>query len=113
MRPPLPIGIVEDQTPANAGVEYQLMCEVEAVEGLVYTPQLEWNNARGDLTSVDGVAIGNQTTIGKNTIRRSLTFNPLKTSHGGSYTCTYTWSSGYMTYSNSSTHMLSVGSKNL
>ena len=112
MHPPLLIGIVEDQTPANAGVEYQLMCEVEAVEGLVYTPQLEWNNAHGNLTSVDSVTIGSQESIG-NTTRLSLTFNPLNTSHGGSYTCTYTWSSGYMNYSEASTHMLSVGSKNL
>ena len=70
-----------------AGEMYTLSCTATVVEDLVVVPMLQWKYSNGSvvnggssLTLSAMVASGNATT-------HNLTFNPLRTSHGGEYTC--------------------------
>ena len=78
---------IEAETPGTplAGDSYTLTCTVEVVEGLV--PVVQWLDpfsntivSGGDFTVGDPTIDGTTTTL-------TLTFNPLRTSHGGEYTC--------------------------
>ena len=68
-----------------AGDEYSITCTVmEDIEGLTNSPTLQWvdpdnNTVSGELITVDE-------TIDTSAIQ-TLTFDPLRTSDGGDYTC--------------------------
>ena len=61
-----------------------LTCTVRVVEHLISVPSVEWNG--GSLGRGDGVIESNTT---QNAVfsTKTLTFNPLHTSHGALYTC--------------------------
>ena len=70
----------------TAGEEYQLICTVEVVEGLVVQPTVAWLDPPNQPASQPNIAVGTAQWHGVNTTL-TLTFNPLRTSHMGQYTC--------------------------
>ena len=72
---------------STAGEVYTLSCTASVVENLVVVPTVQWEYSNGSAveggstsTLSDMVTSGNATT-------HNLTFSPLRTSHGGEYTC--------------------------
>ena len=61
-----------------------LTCTVRVVEHLISIPSVEWSG--GSVGREDGVVESNTTHDGV-VIVKTLTFNPLHTSHGAQYTC--------------------------
>ena len=71
----------------TAGEMYTLSCTATVVEDLVVVPILQWKYSNGSVVNSGSsftlsamITSGNATTY-------NLTFNPLRTSHGGEYTC--------------------------
>ena len=65
---------ITDSGISTAGQMYTLTCSV-IVPG---TPSIQWQYSNGsDVTTGDGITVS----------AGVLTFNPLRTSHGGEYTC--------------------------
>ena len=78
---PAPEVMITTEGDSTAGQQYTLTCTVTVVENLVVEPGVEWS--------------GGRTPSGVGSVRRdgatftlTLTFNPLRTSDGGQYTCT-------------------------
>ena len=73
-------------TSPTAGQTYSITCFATTVDFIASVPKLKWlsssitNNSQHDIIVNDQV---NGTVL----VSRSLTFNHLKTSHGGRYTC--------------------------
>ena len=68
-----------------AGSMYSLVCTVTVVDGLVVVPDVVWMKYGQVLVN------GTDTTLTRNVSGYlNLTFNPLRTSHGGQYTCIVT-----------------------
>ena len=91
-----------------AGSVYSLVCTVTVVDGLVLVPDVMWMK--------DGRIFvnGTDTTLTRNVSGYlNLTFNPLRTSHGGQYTCIVTVSiqQVLLLSSNSTLVNIFVGSK--
>ena len=63
-----------------AGQMYTLICNGTLVGNTSLTPVVTWRNSTGVVTSGNGITVSNGI----------LTFNPLRTSHGGQYTCQFT-----------------------
>ena len=73
--------------PPVAGYNFTLTCSATQTEGLSGTPTLSWVNAEGQpITSSGDIMLGAETTSGLTTTR-TLYFDPIRTSDGGSYTC--------------------------
>ena len=70
----------------TAGEEYQLICTVEVVEGLVVQPTVSWLDPTNQPASQPNITVGTAQRNGVNTTL-TLTFTPLRTSHMGQYTC--------------------------
>ena len=66
----------------TAGLSHTLTCDATTKEHLIVAPILNWV-ATEDIPDVTESV----QSIGLSTSSRSLTFNPLRTSHGGPYTC--------------------------
>ena len=82
---PDPNMTISTHTNAIAGKQLVLTCTVRVVEHLISVPSVEWSG--GSVGRRDGVVEGNTTRIGV-VSKKTLTFNPLHTSHGALYTCT-------------------------
>ena len=82
---PDPNMTISTHTNATAGKQLVLTCTVRVVEHLISVPSVEWNGGRVGMG--DGVVEGNTTRTGV-VSKKTLTFNPLRTSHGALYTCT-------------------------
>jgi len=66
---------------------YSLICTTVVEENLAVEPTVEWQFSNGSIiVGGNGISVGNPLTSG-NTITLTLTFNPLRTSHGRQYTC--------------------------
>ena len=76
---------ISGPTTAIAGEQLVLTCTVRIVEHLISVPSVEWSG--GSVGREDGVIKINTTRNGVITVK-TLTFNPLHTSHGAQYTCT-------------------------
>ena len=81
---PDPVVIVSGDITMTAGEELQLICTVTTVDYLVASAVLtvQWSGG-----SVDESEVTESNTNGV-TSMKTLTFNPLLTSHGAQYTCT-------------------------
>ena len=77
---------IESMGAGTAGEEYQLICTVEVVEGLVVQPTVAWLDPTNQTASQSNITVGTAQRNGVNTIL-TLTFTPLRTSHMGQYTC--------------------------
>ena len=71
---------------STAGFEHTLICRVTGAGNLFSSPAVVWMNGTEELYSGDAITVGQAVTEGSVTTR-SLTFNPLRTSLGGMYTC--------------------------
>ena len=80
--------VVTSEGEPTAGNTYTLVCRVSLVEDLVVdpNPSVVWLDSSGRTVSGVNITAG-RTTIEGNVITRNLTFNFLRTSHGGEYTC--------------------------
>ena len=93
---------------ATAGESYTLTCTVmEEIVGLTNKPSLQWLNSSGD------VIVGREDIIGQtdNTAMLVLTFDPVRTSDGGDYTCEGTLESPPGMLVNDTEQMVTVLSK--
>ena len=70
----------------TAGEEYQLICTVVVVEGLVVQPTVTWIYPTNDPMNELNITVGSAQRNGVSTTL-TLIFNPLRTSHRGRYTC--------------------------
>ena len=80
----------------------QLTCTVTVVDHLVVDPSVWWTG--GSVGGSSGVTQSNTYVSGISSTR-TLTFSPLRTSHGNEYTCTAdinVWSIGLWKYNSSS-----------
>ena len=82
---PDPEVTISGPTTATAGAQLVLTCTVRVVEHLISVPLVEWSG--GSVGRGDGVIESNTTCDGVIS-KKTLTFNPLHTSHGALYTCT-------------------------
>ena len=83
---PDPVVIVSANTTMTAGDELQLICTVTTVDYLVASAVLtvQWSGGSvGESEVTESITNTNGVTS-----MRTLTFNPLLTSHGAQYTCT-------------------------
>ena len=67
----------------TAGSSYTLVCQVTVTQGLVVNPDVVWLDSNG--MTVSGLM--DRPSIENNVVTRTFTFNPLRTIHGGMYTC--------------------------
>ena len=65
----------------TAGSDFILECTVEVKAYLIVKPTVQWSGGSGN-----GVMVGDTTYSGVMSMR-TLTFSPLRTSHGSVYTC--------------------------
>ena len=68
----------------TAGNDLKWNCTVTVVEYLTVEPTVQWSG--GSVGSGNGVMVGDTTHSGVMSMR-TLTFSPLRTSHGSLYTC--------------------------
>ena len=77
---------------ATAGMVYSLTCNVsKTVGGLTDSPTAMWTTRGVAITSGNGITVSDIT--GDTTVTSILTFNPLRTSHEGSFVCSGTLTS--------------------
>ena len=74
---------VSDEDDAVAGQTYTLICTVSAVEDLVDSTTLliTWTDSDSNTVSSESIGIQSSPRV------LSLQFDPIRTSHGGQYTC--------------------------
>ena len=77
---------IESMGSRTAGDEYELICTVVVVEGLVVQPTVTWIYPTNDPMNQLNITVGTAQPNGVSTTL-TLTFNPLRTSHMGRYTC--------------------------
>ena len=66
-----------------AGQRHTLNCFASTEDYVVVVPVLNWVSIDG----ISGITEGQQIEPSNTTARRSLTFNPVRSSHAGQYTC--------------------------
>ena len=77
---------------ATAGMAYSLTCTVsKIVGGLTDSPTATWTTGEVAVTNGSGITV--KDTTGDITVTSTLTFDPLQTSHEGSFVCTGTLTS--------------------
>ena len=82
---------------------YSLICTTVVVENLAVEPTVEWQFSNGSIVVAgNGISVGNPLTS-DNTITLTLTFNPLRTSHGRNYTCSANVTAKSITLSSNNT----------
>ena len=110
-RPAITVSVISEGSD-TAGNSYVLTCTVmEEVEGLSNMPSLQWLDPSDQVVANgEGVTVGQiqQTDI---TGMLILTFDPVRTSHGGEYTCQGTLKSPPGPLMNTSEQIVTVQSK--
>ena len=72
---------------ARAGMVYNLTCNVsKTVTGFINSPTATWTTGGVEVTNGNGIIAS--TVISDESAISTLTFNPLRTSHGKIYNCT-------------------------
>lgn len=82
-----PVVVILGASFQTAGNQHTLTCAATVSTYLSVTPTIEWSLPEGVKNS--SITVGGQSTSGAITAK-TLTFNPLRTSHGGVYQCTAT-----------------------
>ena len=75
--------MIKSEGDPTAGSSYTLVCQATVTQGLVVDPDVVWLDSSG--MTVSGLM--GRPSIEGNVVTRNLTFNPLRTIHGGVYTC--------------------------
>lgn len=83
---------------AIAGQQYRLFCTVTFPLGLTNPITVQWYDSNGVVSSGNGITVGGVLMSATN-ITSSITFNPLRTSHGGQFSCRATITSSAPPYS--------------
>ena len=79
--------------PPVAGYNFTLSCTVTLTAGLLGPPLVVWVDASGQqISSTEDITLGDPAILGQVT-NRTLNFDPIRTSDGGTYTCLATLSS--------------------
>ena len=80
---PAPQVTITPSGSSTSGSPYNLTCTVMVVNGLVVVPQVMW------FKNGVNVAVGNSISFASSANKTTLTlqYNPLRTSHGGQYSC--------------------------
>ena len=74
---------IEAGPPPLAGQSHTLSCFASTQDHVVVVPVLNWES----VGARSGVLEGQQMDTSNTAARRSLTFNPVRSSHAGQYTC--------------------------
>ena len=91
---------------SEAGQPHTLTCTVTDEEDITETPVVTWVGPEGqNLSSGRDITLGSPIVVGMTTTL-TITFNPLRVSHGGEYTCQATIADAGSTASEP--HMLEV-----
>ena len=103
---------VNSQGSTTAGGSYTLTCIViEEVVGLTNLPSLQWQNSSGqEIVNGEGITVGEVQQTDTTAIL-VLTFDPVRTSHGGQYSCQGTLESPPGLLMNTSEQTVTVSSK--
>ena len=72
---------------STAGEGYTISCTAAVVENLVVVPTIQWEYSNGSAVEGGSTFTLSAMVTSGNTTTRNLTFSPLRTSHGGEYTC--------------------------
>ena len=74
---------------AIAGQAVNLTCTVTRGRNMSGTPDVQWLGPSGNvlLSGSDGIVVDDTATVSNSTFVRTLQFTPVRTSHGGLYTC--------------------------
>ena len=80
---PLPVVMITAPPIPPAGQSYTLNCSASTEDYVISVPSVEWVNIRNPDSSITQPPQTNGTV----SAHRSLTFNPIRTSHGDRYTC--------------------------
>ena len=87
--PPVPSGAVRASVSrsgtARAGMIYSLTCTVSKISGFVNSPTATWTT--GGVAVSNGSDISVSSTSSDTSSSSTLTFDPLRTSHGNMYSC--------------------------
>ena len=79
---------------ARAGMVYNLTCTVsKTVGGLINSPTATWTHVSTGMAVTNGNGITVSTTTDDMSVTSTLTFDPLRTSHEGSFVCSGTLTS--------------------
>ena len=78
---------VERSGIATAGEMYSLTCNVSAINGFVNAPSVAWTVEGRAINTNNGSGITLSSLTGALFSLSTLTFDPLRTSHGEEYTC--------------------------
>ena len=77
---------VSSSDTAIAGMVYNLTCTVsKTVDGLINSPTATWTNGGEAITNGNGITVSTMAT--STTAISTLTFDQLRTSHNGLYSC--------------------------
>lgn len=82
---PQPEVVITPNGSTTAGDAYTLTCSATVVENLAVEPDIQWLY-NGTTVGGTNITMGAVRVMG-NVFTRNLTFNPLRTSHGGKYIC--------------------------
>ena len=83
--PPPEVVIIPDGS-TTAGDVYTLACNTTLMENLAVEPDIQWLYTNGTTVGGSNITVGAVRMTG-NLFIQNLTFNPLRTSHGGQYIC--------------------------
>ena len=109
-RPAINVSVISEGND-TAGEFYALTCIVtEEVVGLTNMPTLQWLNSSDQVFDGEGITVG-QLQQNETTATLVLTFDPVRTSHGGEYTCQGTLESPPGPLMNTTEQTVSVQSK--
>ena len=110
-RPAITVSVISEGSD-TAGESYVLTCTVmEEIEGLINMPSLQWLNSLDQVvTNGEGITVG-QIQRTDTTATLVLTFDPVRTSHVGNYTCQGTLESPPGPLMNTSEQTVTVQSK--
>ena len=92
--------MIKSEEDPTAGSSYTLVCQATVTQGLVVDPDVVWLDSSG--MTVSGLM--GKPSVDRNMVTRNLTFNPLRTIHGGVYTCHATISLPSLSIANLSTN---------
>ena len=85
------IDVSQDSAP-TAGMQHRLYCNAaKAYTGLSEDPMFTWYKDGAEVSGGDGISL--VTTVSGTTETQTLTFDVLRTSHAGDYTCEVSLSS--------------------
>ena len=101
---------ISSTSPSVAGYNYSLTCTAMLIEGMSGTPNIWWTKTDGQQISSSGdIIIHDPLTLGLTT-NLTLSFDPIRTTDGGTYNCTASVSSPALAtpLNSSTTYVISV-----